>query len=103
MPLKLPGELFDTLTALAASHGTTLFMVLLSAYEVLLYRYTGRTDLVVGIPVANRNWRAAESLMGSLVNTLALRLRFDENATFGFHARIQERGCSTCSQRATPI
>jgi amino acid adenylation domain-containing protein len=82
MPLALSNDLLDTLTALAASHGTTLFMLMLAAFEVLLYRYTGRTDLVVGIPVANRNWRAAESLMGSLVNTLALRLRFDEGATF---------------------
>jgi amino acid adenylation domain-containing protein len=82
LPLALSNELFDTLGALAAAHGTTLFMLMLAAFEVLLYRYTGRTDLVVGIPVANRNWRAAESLMGSLVNTLALRLRFDENADF---------------------
>jgi amino acid adenylation domain-containing protein len=82
MPLALSNDLLDTLTALAASHGTTLFMLMLAAFEVLLYRYTGRTDLVVGIPVANRNWRAAESLMGSLVNTLALRLRFEEGATF---------------------
>jgi amino acid adenylation domain-containing protein len=81
-PLALSNDLLDTLTALAASHGTTLFMLMLAAFEVLLYRYTGRTDLVVGIPVANRNWRAAESLMGSLVNTLALRLRFDDSATF---------------------
>ena len=82
MPLALPNDLLDTLAGLAASHGTTLFMLMLAAFEVLLYRYTGRTDLVVGIPVANRNWRAAESLIGSLVNTLALRLRFDETATF---------------------
>jgi amino acid adenylation domain-containing protein len=82
MPLALSNDLLDTLTASAATHGTTLFMLMLAAFEVLLYRYTGRTDLVVGIPVANRNWRAAESLMGSLVNTLALRLRFDESATF---------------------
>jgi amino acid adenylation domain-containing protein len=82
IPLALPNELIDTLGGLASSHGTTLFMVMLAAFEVLLYRYTGRTDLVVGIPVANRNWSAAESLMGSLVNTLALRLRFDANATF---------------------
>jgi amino acid adenylation domain-containing protein len=82
MPLALSSDLLDTLASLAASHGTTLFMLMLAAFEVLLYRYTGRTDLVVGIPVANRNWRAAESLMGSLVNTLAFRLRFDESATF---------------------
>ena len=82
LPLELPVELMSSLDSLAASQGTTLFMLMLAAFEVLLYRYTDSTDLVVGIPVANRHWRAAESLMGSLVNTLALRLRFNADATF---------------------
>jgi amino acid adenylation domain-containing protein len=81
-PMALSNELMDGLVALAAAQGTTLFMLMLAAFEVLLYRYTGNTDLVVGVPVANRNSRASESVMGSLVNTLALRLRFDADASF---------------------
>ncbi len=81
-PLPLPEDLLDNLRAFAEAQGTTLFMVMLAAFEVLLNRYTQRTDLVVGVPVANRNWLASESVMGSLVNTLALRARFDANASF---------------------
>ncbi len=75
LPFTLSRALLDDLTAYGNAQGTTLFMVLLAAFETLLYRYTGSDDLVVGIPVANRNRLAAEALMGSLVNTLALRLR----------------------------
>ena len=71
---ELPAGLLDSLSVVGTAHGTTLFMVLLAAFEVLLARHTGSDDLVVGIPVANRNELASESLMGSLVNTLALRV-----------------------------
>jgi len=74
-PLHLPEQLVNGLTAFGVAQGTTLFMVLLAGFEVLLHRYTGSADLVVGIPVANRNRLESETLMGSLVNTLALRLR----------------------------
>ena len=74
LPMDLPAGLLDSLSVVGTAHGTTLFMVLLAAFEVLLARHTGSDDLVVGIPVANRNELASESLMGSLVNTLALRV-----------------------------
>ena len=48
-------------------------MVLLAALNVLLYRHTGRTDIAVGVPVANRHHPGAESLVGVLVNTLVAR------------------------------
>ncbi len=53
--------------------GATLFMVLLAAFDVLLGRYTGQLDLVVGTPIANRNRLDVEGLIGCFVNTLALR------------------------------
>ena len=82
VPLLIPEELQHALAMLGAAHGTTLFMVLLAAFEVVLHRHTGSTDLVVGIPCANRNHLASEELIGSLVNTLALRLRFDPDQPF---------------------
>lgn len=65
----------------ARSKGLTPFMVLLTAFELLLYRYSGEDDLVVGVPIANRNYMASEPLMGTLVNTLALRVRVDSSLT----------------------
>ena len=81
-PLKISPELFASLRSFAAAEGATLFMVMLAAFQVLLCRYTKRADLVVGVPVANRNWLASEKVMGTLVNTLALRTQFDPGRSF---------------------
>ncbi|MFT3906593.1 MAG: amino acid adenylation domain-containing protein [Steroidobacteraceae bacterium] len=81
-PLPLCGPLMESIAALARAHGATPFMVMLAAFDVLLYRWTGRNDLVVGVPVANRNWQESEALMGTLVNTLPMRMRFAEGASF---------------------
>jgi amino acid adenylation domain-containing protein len=81
-PLSLPDELMASLESFSVTQGTTLFMVMLTAFEVLLHRYTNSFDLVVGVPVANRNWLASEKLMGTLVNTLPVRLQFNGDPTF---------------------
>ncbi|HEY0171186.1 MAG TPA: amino acid adenylation domain-containing protein, partial [Pyrinomonadaceae bacterium] len=72
----------ESLRALGRESGATLFMVLLAAFDVLLYRYTGRADIVVGTPTAGRNRREVENLIGLFVNTLALRTRVDGRASF---------------------
>ncbi len=54
---------------------TTLFMVLLSAYNVLLHKYSSQEDIVVGSPIAGRNHTDLENIMGMFVNTLVLRNR----------------------------
>ncbi|HET8798486.1 MAG TPA: condensation domain-containing protein, partial [Thermoanaerobaculia bacterium] len=81
VPLALTPELTDRLRAFSQRHGVTLFMTLLSAWGVLLSRLSGQTDVVIGTPVANRQRREVENLIGFFVNTLALRLRFDEQPT----------------------
>lgn len=103
-PLALPNDLMDALSALGGRHGTTLFMVLLAAFEALLFRHTGSGDLVVGIPVANRNRLDAEPLMGSLVNTLALRLRFDGELPFtGLLAQVREAALDAYANQDLPF
>jgi amino acid adenylation domain-containing protein len=62
--------------------GTTPFMVFLSAFAALLARWSGQDDLVVGSPIANRNRRDVERLVGFFVNTLALRVREPEEGSF---------------------
>ncbi|HEX8538507.1 MAG TPA: condensation domain-containing protein, partial [Cystobacter sp.] len=69
----LPPELIESLRALSRRHGATLFMTLFSAFNVLLGRYTGQEDLVVGTTIANRTRAELEGLMGLFVNTLAIR------------------------------
>jgi len=61
------------LKALRQQEGVTTFMVLLAAFQILLARYTGQTDIVVGTPVAGREQVQTEGLIGFFVNTLALR------------------------------
>ncbi|HEY0727480.1 MAG TPA: condensation domain-containing protein, partial [Pyrinomonadaceae bacterium] len=68
-------ELSAQLRLLARREGTTLFMAVLAIWQVLLWRYTGQTDIVVGSPIANRNRAETENLIGFFVNTLVLRSR----------------------------
>ncbi|MFM2051975.1 MAG: non-ribosomal peptide synthetase, partial [Pseudomonadota bacterium] len=71
--LVIPAELAQRVQAFGQAHGATLFMTLMAAFKVLLYRYSGQTDLLVGTPVANRTQRDTEHLVGFFVNTLVLR------------------------------
>ena len=69
----VPRALGDKLRELSRREGTTLFMTFLAAFKVLLSRYTGQEDIVVGTPVANRHHVEFEPLIGLLANTLVLR------------------------------
>jgi len=80
--LELPQELYQSLLSLSQQTGVTLFMTLLAAFQTLLYRYTGQTDIAVGSPIANRNRRELEDLLGFFANTLVLRTDLSENPTF---------------------
>ena len=71
--LDLPAELAGRLRALGRREGATLYMVLLAAFQVLLSKYAGSADVVVGSPVAGRTRREVEELIGFFVNTLVLR------------------------------
>lgn len=71
--LRLSKELGRDLRALAQRENATLFMVLLAAFNVLLYRYSSQDDILVGCPVAGRKQLETESLIGFFVNTLVMR------------------------------
>ena len=87
-----PAELGSRLIAFSRANNATPFMTLLAAFEVLLYRYTGESDLVIGTPVANRSRVETEPLIGFFVNTLPLRTDVSGDASF---AEILERTRST--------
>lgn len=67
--------------------GATLFMTLLSAYAVLLYRYSRQTDILIGTPIANRSRPELAPLLGFFVNTLVMRLQLD--GPLGFLALLE--------------
>ncbi|HEX2204789.1 MAG TPA: amino acid adenylation domain-containing protein [Longimicrobium sp.] len=69
----LPPELARAARGFAKERGVTLYMTLLAAFQALLHRYTGEADFAVGGGVANRNDRAAEGVIGMIVNTVAHR------------------------------
>ena len=71
---RLPRALADGVRRLAAGEGATLFMVLLAAFDLLLYQLTGVADLLVGTPVANRDRAELEALIGFFADTLGLRV-----------------------------
>ncbi|MBP9100681.1 MAG: amino acid adenylation domain-containing protein [Nitrosomonas sp.] len=73
----LPASLTTRLQRQAQDRGTTLFMALLTGFQVLLYRYTGQSDLRVGVPIANRHRIEIEGVVGLFVNTQVLCSRID--------------------------
>jgi amino acid adenylation domain-containing protein/non-ribosomal peptide synthase protein (TIGR01720 family) len=81
-PVVLSAELTAALREIGERQGATLFMTLLAAFQVLLYRYTGQEDLLVGSPIANRPRPELEPLIGMFVNTLVLRGDLSGNPRF---------------------
>ncbi|BCL39534.1 amino acid adenylation domain-containing protein [Nostoc sp. MS1] len=79
---QLDRHLTQRLLKLSQESDATLFMTLLAAFLVLLSRYTGQSDIVVGSPIANRNHHSVEQIMGFFANTLALRGNLSDNPSF---------------------
>lgn len=85
--VSLPLSLLETLQNLSQRQGVTLFMTLLAAFQSMLYRITGQTDIIVGTDIANRNRAELEGLIGFFVNLLVLRT--DLNGNPSFHDLLQ--------------
>ena len=90
-PFELSSTLAQQLKQLAQAEGTTLFTVLLAAFQVLLYRYTGQEDILVGSPTAGRTQAALDKIMGYLANPVALRAHLSDQLTFqDFLAQVRQ-------------
>jgi non-ribosomal peptide synthetase component F len=79
--MTLDPELAGTLRGLARTHQTTLFVILLASFKLLLHRYTGQADICVGVPVANRHRDETRGMIGLFVNTQVLRTQVDGRET----------------------
>ena len=80
--LLLSREITAHLKSLSQSESVTLFMTLLTAWQALLHRYSGETDIVIGSPIAGRNYTETENLIGLFVNALALRTDLSGDPSF---------------------
>ncbi len=100
----LPPRLQQALHILSQDQGCTNATTLLAAFMVLLAKYTGQTDLVVGMPIANRNRQEIEGLIGFFVNSLVIRTDATGNPTFQvFIDRVQATTLSAYDHQDVPF
>ncbi len=82
LSFMLPDSVAQGLKNVTSKAGCTLFMTLLAAFQILLHRYAGQEDIVVGIPIAGRIQKELEHSIGLFINTLVLRTNLEKNPTF---------------------
>jgi amino acid adenylation domain-containing protein len=100
----LPSALVAGVDALSRKEGVSTFMTLLAAFNTLLYRYTGQTDVVVGTDVANRNREETEGLIGFFLNHLVLRTDLSGEPTFiELLARVREMSLGAFAHQDMPF
>lgn len=80
--ILLPPSLLASLKDLSQREGVTMFMTLLAAYNLLLYRYTGQQDILVGLAVSNRERPETVNMLGYLLNMVILRSKFSSKTSF---------------------
>ncbi len=103
-PFVLPDRLARRLRDLARAESASLFMTLLAAFDVLLYRYTTQSDLVVGVPTAGRELAETERLIGVFINMLAIRTDTDGRLSFrNLLVRVREAVLEGYEHQALPF
>ncbi|WP_242688082.1 non-ribosomal peptide synthetase, partial [Photorhabdus stackebrandtii] len=104
VPFHLTAEVLTSLKALGQRQGTTLFMTLLTAWTVVLTRLSGQDDIVIGTPVANRQYSETEALIGFFVNMLALRIEPGQCHTVAeLLAQVRERTLAAYAHQDLPF
>ena len=97
-------ELTRALHALSQRESATLFMTLLAAFQVLLYRYSGQEDIAIGVPIAGRTRPELERLIGFFVNTLVLRGDLSGEPSFtAYLARVRARALEAYAHPDLPF
>ncbi|MEH2337086.1 amino acid adenylation domain-containing protein [Nostoc sp.] len=101
---QLDRDLTQRLKQLSQESNATLFMTLLAGFLVLLSRYSGQLDIVIGSPTANRNNKSIQELIGFFVNTLALRGDLSGNPSFAdFLAQVRQTTLSAYAHQDLPF
>jgi amino acid adenylation domain-containing protein len=103
-PIDIPAGVTARLVALGQAERATLFMTTLAAVAVLLGRYSGQDDILIGSPVANRTRVETEGLIGCFINTLVLRARLSGNPTFrDLVGRMRETALTAYAHQDMPF
>ncbi|KAB0788936.1 amino acid adenylation domain-containing protein, partial [Pseudomonas aeruginosa] len=104
LDMALPVPLSEELLACARREGVTPFMLLLASFQVLLKRYSGQSDIRVGVPIANRNRAEVERLIGFFVNTQVLRCQVDAGLAFrDLLGRVREAALGAQAHQDLPF
>lgn len=82
LSFTVPASVTERLRDLSSREGVTLFMILLAAFQLLLFHYSGQDDVVIGTPISSRSRPELEPLIGCFINMLILRTDFSGNPTF---------------------
>jgi aspartate racemase len=102
--LMLPEDLMGGVEAFSRREGVTLYITLLSAFAILLHRFCGQDEMVIGVPIANRTRQELEPLIGFFLNTLPLRLDVSGEPTFrGLLQRIKRVAFSAYAHQELPF
>ncbi|HVT95149.1 MAG TPA: amino acid adenylation domain-containing protein [Bryobacteraceae bacterium] len=102
--IEISKTVSDALSSLGREMGASLFMTLMAAFAVLLYRYSGETDFCVGMPITRRNRIETESLIGLFVNLLVLRAKPSGDLTFReFLAQVRETALEAYAHSDVPF
>ena len=80
--LPLDKELSSDILNTSKQLGTTPFVFLLTVYYILLYKYSGQSDILVGTPIANRSSKSLEKVLGFFINTVVLRSKLEDSSSF---------------------
>jgi alpha-ketoglutarate-dependent taurine dioxygenase/acyl carrier protein len=104
LAFHLSGEILEPLRRLSRRQGVTLFMTLLAAFKLLLSKFSGQTDILVGTDVANRNRAETEQLVGFFVNLLPLRTDLSGNPSFvQLLGRVRETALGAYAHQDVPF
>jgi amino acid adenylation domain-containing protein len=97
-------DVVAALKRISRHEGATLFMTLLAAFDILLQRYTGQSDIIVGTPIANRTRSETNDLIGFFVNTLVLRTDMSGDPSFRqLLARVREMAFGAYAHQNLPF
>jgi non-ribosomal peptide synthetase component F len=97
-------ELSQSLNQLMRETGTTLYMVLLAVYNILLSKYSGQEDIIIGTPTAGRNHAALENVIGLLMETFAIRnYPADDKSFAGFLAEVKKNALDAFENQGYPF
>ncbi len=101
---KLNSELTDKINQMAMEENVTLYMILLDLFNILLSKYSGQEDIIVGSPISGRNYAEVDSIIGMFVNTLAMRNYPEGEKSFTqFLAEIKENSLQAYQNQDYPF